>query len=222
VIYKTDKQLDSCKICGGSTSLIVDKEMRVTYLLCDQCGFIYKNVEHHLNHMLELKEYENHNNSFESKGYVLMFENLIDSYIKPLKVSGKALDYGSGPGPVLKELLIRAGFETYDYDPFFNPNKQYLKNKYNLITVTEVVEHFFTPLKEFRHIKSLLNEAGYLVIMTQLNPLSVDEFLKSSYRREKSHVSFYGLKTMQYIAKIFDLEIIKHNNKNIIVLKNNN
>lgn len=219
MINQTDKKAGNCKICGANTSLLDDKEMRVTYSLCDQCGFIYKNVEHHLNPKLEIKEYENHNNSFESKGYVLMFENLIDNFIKPLNISGKALDYGSGPGPVLKELLIRAGLEVYDYDPFFNPNKQYLKHKYNLITMTEVVEHFFTPLKEFKHIKLLLNETGYLVIMTQLNPPSVDEFLKSRYRREKSHVSFYSLKTIQYIAEKFNLEIVKHNKKNIIVLK---
>lgn len=217
---QTENKVESCRICGASTKHIEDKEIKVTYSLCDQCGFIYKNVDHHLNWELELKEYENHNNSFESKGYVLMFENLIDDFIRPLNVSGKVLDYGSGPGPVLKELLLQAGFETYDYDPFFNPNKQYLDHKYNLITVTEVVEHFFTPLNEFRHIKSLLNEDGYLVIMTKLNPPSVNEFLKSSYRRERTHVSFYALKTIQYIAEIFNLEFIRHNNKNIIVLKN--
>ena len=220
MIKQIEKKVERCKICGGKTCLIDDLQMKVTYSLCDQCGFIYKNVDYHLNRKLELEEYKKHNNSFESKGYVLMFENLIENFIKPLNISGKALDYGSGPGPVLKELLKRAGFEAYDYDPFFNPNKQYLNHKYNLITATEVVEHFFTPLEEFRHIRSLLNEDGYLVIMTKLNPLSVDEFLKSSYRRERTHVSFYALKTIQYIAKKFNLKVIKHNNKNIIVLKN--
>jgi len=215
-----EEKVKYCKICGASTNLIEDKEIRVTYSFCNQCGFIYKNIDHHLNPELELEEYKNHNNSFESKGYVSMFKNLIDDFITPLHVSGKALDFGSGPGPVLKELLQRAGFEAYDYDPFFNPNKQYLSHKYNLITVTEVVEHFFTPLEEFKHIKSLLNKDGYLVLMTKLNPSSIDEFLKSSYRREKTHVSFYALETIQYLSKRFHLKMIKHNDKNIILLRN--
>ncbi len=213
------KQTKHCKICGAQTSLLDDKQMRVTYSVCEECGFIYKNIEHHLNPELELKEYNYHNNSFESKGYVLMFQNLIDQFIKPLHISGKVLDYGSGPGPVLKELMRRAGYEAYDYDPFFNPNKKYSQNKYSLITITEVVEHFVSPIKEFRHLESLLEETGYLVIMTQFNPLSLDEFLKSSYRRVGTHVSFYSLKTIQYIANLFHLEIVTHNKKNIIVLK---
>jgi len=220
MIKQGAEKTDACKICGSITRVIDDKKIQVTYSVCDQCGFIYKNENHHLNYDLEYKEYLNHNNSFESKGYVLMFENLIDKFIKPLNISGKALDFGSGPGPVLKELLIRAGYDTYDYDPFFNPNKEYLDNKYSLITVTEVVEHFVNPMIEFNHLKSLLDESGYLVLMTQLNAPSVDEFLKSWYRREKSHVSFYALKTIQYIAEKLDLEIVKHNSKNIIVLKN--
>lgn len=213
------EKMKTCMICGANPSLLNDKQIRVTYSVCSSCGFIYKNAEHHLNLDLELKEYKNHNNSFESSGYVSMFENLITKYIKPLNISGKVLDFGSGPGPVLKELLKRAGYDAHDYDPFFNPNDEYLKNRYNLITVTEVVEHFFEPLDEFEHLKSLLDESGYLVLMTKLNPHNIDEFLKSSYRRERTHVSFYALQTIEYIADKMDFEIVEHNNKNIIVLR---
>jgi hypothetical protein len=220
VIKQDIKKTKKCMICGANTYLLDDKQIRVTYSVCDECGFIYKNIEHHVSPELELKEYGHHNNSFESKGYVLMFESLIANFIEPLNISGKALDFGSGPGPVLKELLKRVGYEVFDYDPFFNSNKEYLENKYKLITVTEVVEHFFTPLSEFKHLKSLLDDDGYLVIMTRLNPLALDDFLNSSYRRERTHVSFYSLKTIEYIANKYDLIIENHNNKNIIVLKN--
>lgn len=213
------KLLEQCKICGTHTTFLDDKQMRVTYSVCKECGFIYKNLEHHLNLELELNEYNQHHNSFESIGYVQMFEQLINQFIQPLPISGKVLDYGSGPGPVLKELLRRAGYEVYDYDPFFNPNEEYSKNKYSLITITEVVEHFTSPIKEFRHLESLLEKHGYLVIMTLLNPLSLDEFLKSSYRRVGTHISFYSLKTIQYIADLFHFKIVTHNNKNIIVLQ---
>lgn len=213
------KETTTCKICGAPTTLLDDAQIHVTYACCNTCGFIYKNTQHHLNKALEYKEYLNHNNSFESKGYVLMFENLIQDFITPLHISGKALDYGSGPGPVLKELLRRAGYEVFDYDPFFHPDKSYLENTYDLITCTEVVEHFYNPWPEFRHLVSLLSDTGYLVLMTKFNPSDNETFLKSSYRREKSHVSFYALETLHYIAEKLHLEVVTHNDRNVIVFK---
>lgn len=208
-----------CSICGSKTHLLEDKQLKVTYSVCDNCGFFYKNIEFHLNKEEEHNEYNNHNNSFESLGYVKMFETFIKEHIEPLKVSGKVLEYGSGSGPVLKELLRRKGFEVFDFDPFYNSNKEYLKYKYNLITSTEVVEHFYYPLEEFKHLIALLSKNGYLVIMTSFNGLNEAEFLNWRYRREASHVSFFSVKTLRYIANELKLKIVSHNNKDVIVLQ---
>lgn len=212
----------NCIICGSKTHSLQDKQIKALYSVCETCGFISKNKEFHLNFDDEFGEYKNHNNSFECIGYVNMFERFIEEYIKPLNISGKALEFGSGPGPVLKELLRREGFDVYDYDPFFNPNEDYLKHTYNLITSTEVVEHFVDPLKEFAHLNSLLNVGGYLIIMTSFNNLSDSEFLNWRYRREASHISFYTLKSLKYIADMFGLKIISHNNNNVMVFKKYN
>lgn len=167
----------------------------------------------------ELDVYSKHDNSFESLGYVKMFENLIENFIKPLNITGKALEFGSGPGPVLFELLKRTGLEMHQYDPFYYKSEEYLNHKYNLITSTEVAEHFSDPMKEFKHLESLLNDDGYLVIMTSFRMMEIEQFFKWWYRRDETHISFYNLKTLQYIAKKFNLKIINQNNKNIIVMK---
>jgi len=213
-----NKRLD-CLVCGSKTHLICDKEIKVTYSVCNKCGFIYKDKEYHLDYDDEYREYNTHNNSFESVGYVKMFQEFIKKHINPLKISGKVLDYGSGPGPVLKELLKKKGLDVYDYDPFFNVNDEYLKYKYNLIISTEVIEHFSNPLEEFKHLVSILAKGGYIVVMTTFNNYSEEEFLKWRYRREASHISFFSIRTLEYIAKVTQLRVLNHNNRNVMVFQ---
>ena len=110
--------MSNCLICGSETTNLVDSQIRVTHSYCNKCEFIYKNKEFHLSLDVEHENYKMHNNSFESEGYVQIFVNLVNEYIKPLNIKGKVLEFGSGPGPVLKELLLREGYDVFDFDPF--------------------------------------------------------------------------------------------------------
>ncbi len=211
--------MTKCLICGSATTNIIDSQIRVTHSHCDNCGFIYKNKEFHLSIDVEHQNYKMHNNSFESEGYVQIFVNLVNEYIKPMNIEGKILEFGSGPGPVLKELLIREGYDVFDFDPFFNINVDYLKYKYQLITSTEVVEHFVDPSKEFKHLSGLLQKDGYLLLMTRLRTMDTEEFLNWWYRRDLTHISFYTLETFKEIGKRNGLKIVNTNNVNIIVFK---
>lgn len=207
-----------CEICSAPTRPLLDEQMVVTYDVCDACGFIYKQKSFHVAKDIELDVYKKHNNSFESLGYVAMFEQLIETYIRPLNVKGTALEYGSGPGPVLKELLSReAGLDVTDFDPFYNNDSSYQSQLYDLITTTEVVEHFFHPLEEFTHLASLLKQGGYLVVMTNFRTMDEQSFLTWWYRRDVTHVSFYTMTTMDTLAEVTGLTIIQSNQKNVVV-----
>jgi len=212
--------MDKCVICGNYTNRISDPQISVTYQHCEQCGFIYKEKKYHLDKAQEIEQYQRHNNSFESKGYVEMFERFINHHIKPLGIKGKALEFGSGPGPVLKEMLIQeTDLEVFDFDPFFNCNIEYRNHKFNLITSTEVVEHFYDPMKEFKHLADLLAPGGNLVIMTKFRNMSQKEFLNWWYRIDFTHVSFYHKRTFEYIAKELGLNIVFNNMENIIIFE---
>jgi len=211
--------MSNCLICGSATTNLIDSQIRVTHSHCNNCGFIYKNKEFHLSLDIEHENYKMHNNTFESEGYVQIFVNLLNDYIKPLNIKGKVLEFGSGPGPVLKELLLREGYDVFDFDPFFNKNLKYLKYKYELITSTEVVEHFVEPMKEFKHLSSLLEKGGYLLLMTRLRTMDTEEFLNWWYRRDLTHIAFYTIKSFEEVGKRFGLEIVNTNNVNIIIFK---
>ena len=209
----------NCLICGGDTQLLKDKQLPFTYHVCDDCDFISKDESNRISNTQEFDQYSRHNNTMESTGYVNLFKDLINGFVKPLNIKGKVLDFGSGPGPVLYQLLQEEGYDASHFDPFYNNDLTYQDVQYQLITSTEVVEHFFDPIKEFKHLSSLLATGGYLLIMTQLRNKDLDAFIQWWYRRDITHVSFYHLHTFEYIAKECGLTLVRHNDKNIILFQ---
>ena len=211
----TSSSISKCLICNSETHELLDPQMKVTYDACHTCGFISKQKEFFLDPETEKGRYDLHNN--DDEGYKQSFNEVIEEYIKPLNIK-TLLDYGSGPYPVLTELLK----DTYDvshYDPFYNDDKSYQHKKYDLVVLSEVIEHMHNPRLDLSHVLGLLKKDKYLIIMTHLRTVDENRFLTWWYRRDRTHVGFYTLGTFETIAKIYNLELVKTNNKNIIVLK---
>ena len=214
------KDINSCKICSNTTEELYDQQLKVTYDVCHKCGFISKQDSFVLSQEEELVRYKNHKNDNEDNtGYINMFKNLIDLHVKPLKTVKSILDFGSGPYPMLQKLLKREGYDVAIYDPFFNKELDYQNNKYDLITTTEAIEHFKNPIKEIEHLLSLLNDNGYLLIMTNFRTMDLDSFSKWWYRRDPTHISFFNEDTFKYLEKHYGLKEVSNNHKNIITLQ---
>jgi len=88
------------------------------------------------------------------------------------------------------------------YDPYFAPNPLALEQSYDFITVTETVEHFYHPGKEFARLTTLLRSGGFLGVMTEMW-LDDRPFEKWHYPRDPTHVIFYRRTTMEWIAERF-------------------
>ena len=148
-----------------------------------------------------------------------MFREFIKKAILPHKPQIQtALDFGSGPGPVLAELLQEQGFKTDIYDKYFSSEKVYLNKKYDLITATEVFEHLKDPLSSVKLLKSHLNKNGILAIMTLFHQNNDEHFKKWWYRRDSTHISFYTPKTFEFMAELLGMTRLTRDNKNICVL----
>lgn len=199
-----------CKICGFETRTITVTKGCITYHYCDQCEFISKDLSCHVSEELELSIYDRHTNSIEDETYVAYFRNFINKAILKYSSNGKTgLDFGSGPVPVLAELLKRDyGYEMDIYDKFYAPEKNYEGKTYDLVTSTEVVEHLDDPIEYFKLFKSLLKRDGILAIMTQFHPKDEAIFSGWHYRRDDSHISFYTPKTIKWIAEMVGLEVV--------------
>ena len=214
------KDINTCKICSSTTEELQDLQLKVTYDVCQKCGFISKHESFHLTHQEELGRYENHKNDNEDNtGYMNMFNNLIDLHVRPLKDVKKILDFGSGPYPMLQKILTREGYEVSIYDPFFSKGVTYQNTEYDLITTTEAIEHFVNPIKEIEHLLSLLKDKGYLLIMTNFRTMDIKTFPTWWYRRDPTHISFFNEETFKYLEKRYNLKEISNNHKNIITLQ---
>lgn len=126
----------------------------------------------------------------------------------------KGLDFGSGPAPVLAEILERDyGYDMDIYDLFYATQKVYQDQRYDLITSTEVVEHLADPLAFFKFAWDHLNEGGLLAVMTLFHPEEDEAILKSHYLRDRTHISFFSLRTMETVAALTGLEVVYTDHK---------
>lgn len=206
-----------CLLCQStSTDFSCDGKI---YFHCPECDLIFLDPFFRPPREEEKKRYESHQNSLDNEGYVEMFEKFMEKAVLPFfSPPCLALDFGCGPEPVLKVLLERKGITTEIYDPFFAPKKFSSKNKYDLITCTEVLEHVFEPLKTWDFFLNHLKKEGCLSLMTLLHP-SPDKFREWWYKNDLTHVTFYSLKTFQWIENKFPLKILYTDNKNTLVMK---
>ena len=211
--------ISNCKICNSPTEELLDKQMKVTYDVCQKCDFISKQEAYHLSEEDEHGRYSLHNNFPDNEGYVNIFNNMIDIHVRTLKNVKKVLDFGCGPYPTLKILLERLDYKVSIYDPYFEKDLAYRNQKYDLITTTEVIEHMVDPIKELSHMLSLLDDKGYLLIMTLFREMDQERFLTWWYRRDRTHISFFNETTFKFIQDKFDLVEVSNNNKNIIVFQ---
>lgn len=207
-----------CKICNAISSSFEDIQLKKTFFHCPACELIFLDKNFYISNEKEKNQYDHHNNSLENEGYVKMFNDYLDFTLEGLHVKS-ALDFGSGPTPVLAELLKRRGLHVEHYDKFYQPNKVYENKKYDLITSTEVFEHLENPKEVLSLLSTLLNPKGIISIMTLFHTNNEDDFLKWWYRRDPTHITFFTPKSIEFMDKECGLKILKSDDKRIIILQ---
>lgn len=208
-----------CKICQNKTRPIFDKQFKINYHQCLECGFLFIEPQNLPSRDEELKIYLQHNNSIENEGYVSMLRDFIDRTVKPYSKGESVLDFGSGPNPVLAQIMEQDGFNVDIYDPFFSPTEVFKNKAYDVITSTEVFEHLQHPLKMFEQLYQALKPGGIIALMTMFHPDDDEVFQNWWYRRDITHISFYTHKTFTQIAKSFNMNILLLDPKNICVMQ---
>jgi len=209
-----------CKLCNNPVTNIIDSRNNWEFFHCKKCEFIFKNESDFVSSEDELKQYNNHNNTMDSPGYVEMFEKFMDAtfdeYIKDIK---RVLEFGSGPGPVLSELLKNSGLNVDIYDKYFSAKKVYEGKKYDLITSTEVIEHIENPKDIFDFFASHIKKSGYLALMTQFHTNDAEDFKKWWYKNDPTHICFFRPHTFEVLAQKSGFKVLKHDSKKSILLQ---
>jgi SAM-dependent methyltransferase len=209
-----------CLICNENVTSFKHHKFDMLFHECKHCELIFKDVSNYPSKEIELKQYNFHQNDFQNKGYINFLTNFVDSAVTPFIKQGDVLDFGSGPNPVLSKILTDDYHFNCDiYDKLYHDDQSYLKKKYDLITMTEVIEHLNDPKEVFEMFNKILKPNGILAIMTLFHENNKEKFMDWFYIRDLTHISFYTPKTIEYLAKISGFELIYTNDYRVIVLK---
>lgn len=185
---------------------------------CPQCSLVFKNPSQHLNSAEDLERYSFHQNNAEDAGYRKFLNKLLVPMKPYLPETFTALDFGCGPGPVLAILLREQGGTVMNYDPVFHSDMALFEKKYDVVTSTEVVEHFKNPQTDWKVLVDLVSPGGLLGIMTQFLKEETD-YKSWWYKNDPTHVVFYNTKTFAYIEETFGLEKLFDDNNSVIIFR---
>lgn len=183
------------------------------YLFCPVCGGISLDPRCMLSPDDEYARYRLHRNSASDPGYRAYLGRFADLVLAfPAVAESEAaagirtiFDYGSGPEPVLVDILCDRGFDARGYDPFFQPDAQPFPGGSDLVTCLEVAEHFARPRADFRKLADCVRRGGFCAVGTHLVPEGdagsvQDRFLPWWYRQDTTHVSFYTERSLRLVA----------------------
>lgn len=209
-----------CKICDHATTGFSNPRLKKEYTLCSHCELISVEKAFIVSNESEKAQYDNHHNSLENLGYVQMFENFLDFFWDELTCKDiSCLDFGSGPTPVLGELIQRRGAKVDCYDKFYQSEKIFTGKSYDVITSTEVFEHLENPLQILDFLTSHLKENGILAIMTLFHQNDKDLFLNWWYPRDPTHITFYTPKTLEILGEKCGLKVMKTDKTRVLIFK---
>jgi len=193
---------NNCPLCNQLGNIYYQKNNRLFYK-CNTCYGIYLDKDLRPNKNAEKLRYETHNNDVHDKRYQKFVSPITSAILKNFTPNNIGLDFGAGTGPVISKVLKDNNFSIKQYDPFFHNYPKLLENKYDYIACCEVIEHFYSPKKEFKLLKKLLHPNGVLYCMTDIYKDNID-FHTWYYKNDPTHVFIYHENTIEWIKEKFN------------------
>lgn len=189
-----------CPLCSSPGRFFYkDSKSQHRYFCCDFCDLAWLGRDYYLSREAEREHYSQHQNDPNDMRYRAFLNKLWEPLKSKLQPGVSGLDYGSGPGPTLHRMAEENGFHCLHYDPCFHPDKFVFGQQYDFITCSETAEHFHDPKSEFQQLRALLKPNAWLGVMTSRRTFDTD-FANWHYRRERTHVMFYGETSFKVLA----------------------
>lgn len=205
----------NCLLCQSSNTIALNVQNKPPhrYFHCQHCDLIFMHPEEMPQPAQEKARYDLHQNE-DSAGYRRFLEPILQeikiysqqTHISPSQLA--ILDFGCGPTAIFNKMLAEESMKAANYDLYYFPDQNPLQKSYDVITSTEVWEHFHHPHEEISQLVKLLRPQGLLAVMTSAHPGS-GLFPDWQYRRDLTHVIFFSEKSMRWLAEEFHLDLIK-------------
>jgi 2-polyprenyl-3-methyl-5-hydroxy-6-metoxy-1,4-benzoquinol methylase len=162
--------------------------------------------ESYLERGSEFAEYERHQNDANDAGYRKFVGRLYAPLAERISPPARVLDFGCGKDSALSALFREGGYEVDRYDPFYFPDTAPLEKRYELIVLSEVLEHLHHPAFELERLDAQLEPGGFIGIQTQ-RLIDAERFATWRYKDDPTHVAFYGTRALEYVARRLRAEL---------------
>lgn len=219
-----------CPVCGYSSDFVFTVPFRngkinldgsdfsptIDYRHCSECGLYFSETQRNWG-TSEFKEHV-YNEAYAKYDSDIINEhgnrptcmyNLMHTMFNYYLCSGAyILDYGCGNGFWIDRLRKDGFSRVYGYDPYYSVNAEPLRDKYELITCTEVIEHDYNIVETFKKFSNMLYLGGAVLLSTDVT----DDMMgvKTNYYTcpRVGHVMLYSKKTLRCIAEKCGFSII--------------
>lgn len=197
---------NQCPLCLDNKPVHYANTVHKTYLHCPCCQLLYCSRKDLPSAETENNRYQQHRNDSSDQRYRNFLSRLTSPLADKLTAQSQGLDFGCGPSYTLAEILREQGHSVACYDPFFSNSLSLLNQKYDFICCSEVFEHLHYPVVEIDLLARLLKPKGWLGVMTEIKRADIP-FDKWAYIRDVTHVSFYSIQTMNWIAEKWKMRV---------------
>lgn len=175
------------------------------YWRCCGCELIQVPAQQRLSPGEEKAIYDLHENSPDDQRYRDFLARIAIPLQRQLAPGARGLDYGCGPGPTLSLMMAEAGFPCSTYDIYYAPHPERLRESYDYITCTEVIEHLGRPAQVIQQLVDCLLPGGHLAFMTK-RWRDLEQFKGWSYRNDPTHISFFHINSFAWLAHHWQLD----------------
>ncbi|WP_232802403.1 class I SAM-dependent methyltransferase [Alloalcanivorax mobilis] len=202
---------EACRLCGHRDCAAFASVGERHYWRCPHCSLTFLGAAQLPDRQAEKQQYDLHENHPDDPGYRRFLDQLARPLGERLTRGAQGLDFGCGPGPALARLMAERGFATRVYDPLYADDQRVLRQRYDFVTCTEVLEHLHWPEREWATFARLVRPGGWLGLMTRW---LIDDahFPHWHYRRDPTHVCFWQPRTFQWLAQRQGWELVEMNN----------
>ncbi len=232
----------ACPLCKSDSykKLYPDSYRRI--VRCNKCHLIYTNPrlkKIHLKHLYSQEYFQNTNSShFGYENYLDDEEKIVKTFAKRMSAierefgrgkKGNILDIGCATGFFLKAAKDAGwqveGVEISEFAANYAKNhfkfKVYcedfldikISEKFDVITMWDVIEHFYNPQAAIEKANKLLKPGGLLVLSTPdvaSLPAKITRHKWVGYKLSDEHLTYFSPKTMKIFLENSGLSIVRN------------
>lgn len=207
---------EACPLCGGGKTELFFSEKTREYRQCAECALVFVPARFHISPEREKARYDTHQNRADDERYRTFLSRLVEPLVGKLEAGAEGLDYGSGPTPVLSEMLAGMGYRMRIFDAYYAPDTAVFDRRYDFLTCCETIEHFREPRKEWERFLSLVKKGGWIGIMTELAD-NAGDFSTWYYRNDETHIGYYWRRTFEWLGRRYGVEVEFHGKSVVLV-----